>query len=177
VLCNLTDGGEGISGFKFNDKQRIKNREMVKKLWENPKFVEKYKNAMSKVDWIKVRKKQSESLKERFKDKKFLEAHKTRLQKINSTIEARERNSKRTKEFYDLHPEQKEKLSAIQKRLWQSGKYDNSKSWSFISPAGELINFTNLQEFCKINKLQQSNMINVSKGKRKHHKGWKSSYL
>lgn len=106
-----------------------------------------------------------------------LKKHQKRMKEVHSTNDSKLRNSKRTKEFYNLHPEQREKLSSIQKRLWQSGKYNNSKSWSFISPTGKLINFTNLQEFCKINKLQQSNMIHVSKGKRKQHKGWKSPYL
>lgn len=47
-----------------------------------------------------------------------------------------------------------------------------SKSFSFISPNGCLINLYNLQKFCRDNNLQVSHMHSVSTGKRKTHKGW-----
>lgn len=49
----------------------------------------------------------------------------------------------------------------------------STSDWKVISPSGEVIFIRNLRKFCKENNLTQSNMVSVSKGIRKHHKGWK----
>lgn len=89
------------------------------------------------------------------------------------------------------------KISESQKKRWASGKYDGvktgpkkgifrqsqqqkqtvseklSKTWSVISPKGDTQIITNLREFCLKNNLDQGNMVKVSQGILKQHKGWK----
>ena len=48
-----------------------------------------------------------------------------------------------------------------------------SKNWSATSPEGVTHSVNNLREFCKINNLDQGNMVKVSQGILKQHKGWK----
>lgn len=104
---------------------------------------------------------------------KQLKKHKQKMKEVHSTDEARQKNSKSIVKFYSDHPHQRTKLSKIQKRLWASGTYDNSKEWIFLSPKRKCIKFKNLQKFCRENNLSQGNMINVFRGKRNSHKGWK----
>ncbi len=139
VLCNLTEGGDGVSGYK-------KTPEQIKR--------------------------QADSLRQRFNDPIFLEEHRQRMKVAHSSPTARRKNSLRTRRFYRSHPEQRGKLSCIQRKLWAAGKYDNSKEWVFTSPTGEKTTIVNLQLFCREHGLQQSNMIAVHGGKRKQHKGW-----
>jgi group I intron endonuclease len=47
-----------------------------------------------------------------------------------------------------------------------------SKTYIFKNPNGENILIKNLTEFCNNNNLNCSLMVSVSKGRRKHHKGW-----
>ena len=47
-----------------------------------------------------------------------------------------------------------------------------SKKYLLTTPNNQIIEITNLRKFCKENGLDQGNMINVSKGKLRHHKGW-----
>lgn len=47
-----------------------------------------------------------------------------------------------------------------------------AKNYSFKSPYGLHIKVYNLSEFCKINNLHCSNMVQVSNGNRVSHKGW-----
>ena len=56
----------------------------------------------------------------------------------------------------------------------QKDKVSNflSKQWSIITPCGVIINITNLNKFCKDNNLDQGNMVKVSQGKLKQHKGY-----
>jgi hypothetical protein len=45
--------------------------------------------------------------------------------------------------------------------------------WSVISPQGQIFNIINLRNFCRENGLDQGNMVKVSQGILKQHKGWK----
>jgi hypothetical protein len=45
-------------------------------------------------------------------------------------------------------------------------------SWIITNPQGVVINIVNLRKFCKENNLDQGNMVKVSKGQLKQHKGW-----
>ena len=47
-----------------------------------------------------------------------------------------------------------------------------AKHYVFTSPKGEMVNVYNLNDFCRENGLQVSNMCNVAKGKLNHHKQW-----
>lgn len=46
-------------------------------------------------------------------------------------------------------------------------------AWLVTNPQGKSFNIMNLRKFCRDNKLDQGNMIKVSQGILKQHKGWK----
>lgn len=48
----------------------------------------------------------------------------------------------------------------------------NQKTYTMVSPDGELITFTNMKLFCTENSLSNSKLCLVAKGKIKSHKGW-----
>ena len=174
-LCNLTEGGEGPSGRKASPEEVEANRQRALKNFSDPDYRKRYESGRNTVDWNLVRKRQSKTLKLRFStDSEFLKRHRHRMKKIHSSKEAIAANSKRMTEFYQSHPEQKETLSAIQKRLWASGHYNLSrvKRWTFISPDGNVETFLNLSSFCREHQLTEANMRAVAAGRRKTHKGW-----
>jgi len=45
--------------------------------------------------------------------------------------------------------------------------------WTVTTPQGQKMNIVNLRKFCKDNGLDQGNMVKVSQGILKQHKGWK----
>lgn len=47
-----------------------------------------------------------------------------------------------------------------------------AKHYTFNSPSGDVVDIYNMMAFCKDNNLSFGNMCSVSKGNRKHHKGW-----
>ena len=53
------------------------------------------------------------------------------------------------------------------------GKTLSAKEWIVTDPSEVEIFVTNLKEFCRNNNLSDSAMCLVSKGQRKHHKGYK----
>lgn len=53
-----------------------------------------------------------------------------------------------------------------------NNEYSKAKKWIFISPHGKIVEIFNLSKFCRENKLCESSMNHVSKGKYKQHKGW-----
>jgi hypothetical protein len=172
-LCNLTDGGEGPSGFKASREQIEANRQRAIERFKDPEYRKKYDAGRSRVDWEKVRSQQSKTLKKRFENQGFLKQHIRRMKRVHSEPAAIKRNSERMLDYYNLHPEQKERLSTIQKNLWKSGVYfSRLKEWSFISPLGNPKTFFNLSEFCRENSLTEANMRAVASGRRKVHKGW-----
>jgi len=130
ILCNLTEGGEGMSGFKHKIQSKKIISDALLKKYKDEKFIKKYWDGREKVNWNEVRKKQSITLKEKFKnDINFLENHRIRIKMSNSSEKVKKKHS--------------------------------------------IFEFNNLQEFCKKNNLQQSNMVAVNQGKRIQHKGWK----
>lgn len=48
-----------------------------------------------------------------------------------------------------------------------------AKTYTLVSPTGELVTFTNMTKFCKENNLSKSKLCLVAQGKRNHHQGWK----
>lgn len=173
-LCNLTEGGEGVSGLKHTPEQIEANRQRALVYFSNPDFRKKYDAGRNRVDWESVRRKQSDSLKRRFQDPNFRKTHREKMKQVHSLDEAIKSNSIRISRFYQLHPEHRNRLSCIQKKLWASGKYNGSrtKEWTFISPGGESKTFSNLSSFCREYNLTEANMRAVAAGRRKTHKGW-----
>lgn len=50
-----------------------------------------------------------------------------------------------------------------------------SKTYTFLSPVGDVVTFHNLNDYCRENGLDQSAMCKVAKGLQGHHKGWRFS--
>jgi group I intron endonuclease len=48
----------------------------------------------------------------------------------------------------------------------------NSRTYTIMSPTGELIEFTGLKKFCKKYNLDRKSLYLVFNNKQKHHKGW-----
>lgn len=55
---------------------------------------------------------------------------------------------------------------------FENRKISKQKKWKFISPNKELVEFTNLTQFCKDNNLVRENMGKVWRGERQHCSGW-----
>lgn len=55
----------------------------------------------------------------------------------------------------------------------KNSKGKNAKTFVFISPDNKIVNITNLDEFCRNNKLNRSHMCNVYYGRHAQHKGWR----
>jgi hypothetical protein len=53
----------------------------------------------------------------------------------------------------------------------------NSKRWWALDPQGLEYDFIGLTNFCEQYKLTDTCIINVAKGRRSHHKGWKFGYI
>lgn len=56
------------------------------------------------------------------------------------------------------------------------GTANARKKYVAISPDRISYEVSNLQEFCRLHELNASNLCNVAKGKRPHHKGWTCRY-
>jgi len=73
------------------------------------------------------------------------------------------------------------KLGQINHIVSEQGRQSNidkhSKNWLVTNPNGESFIIFNLFQFCRENNLQRQLMVWVAQGHRKHHKGWKVSYL
>jgi len=54
----------------------------------------------------------------------------------------------------------------------QRARETMEESWVVTTPKGQSINIVNLRKFCLENNLDQGNMVKVSKGILKQHKGW-----
>lgn len=71
----------------------------------------------------------------------------------------------------------KEKHREIMKKFNDDTSIERSSSiarnYIVINPLGENFKINNMDKFCKENNLNKQNMCAVSKGRRKHHKGWK----
>jgi hypothetical protein len=50
-------------------------------------------------------------------------------------------------------------------------------AWLLTNNQGQSFNIVNLRKFCLQNQLDQGNMVKVSQGKLKQHKGWKCTKI
>lgn len=83
--------------------------------------------------------------------------------------------SKKGKKFTDEH-RNNISLSLIGRKQTEHQKNRARETlecaWVVTRPDGESINIVNLNKFCQENGLDQGNMVKVSKGTLKQHKGW-----
>lgn len=186
ILRNLTNGGEGISGFKHSKETKIK----IANASRNRTHTEETKNKLSKLN---IGKKLSEETKQKIREKRalqeFTEEHKRKIRKaltgkkrppeviekikkgrtgIKHTEEAKQKiKEKRAQQVFTN--ETRKQLSDLHRgkpkpHFW--------KKFELINPNGELIKGVNMTKFCKENNLSYSCIAKVLNGKQSRHKGW-----
>ncbi len=135
-LCNITNGGEGVSGHKMSIEQKEANSIRVSEYYSNPSNKEyaaiKTKEAMQRPE-VKEKLRNGVQLaytttdladrlskihKDRYKDNPELaKVQSSRMYGSISTDETREKTSKSLKEYYSVQ-ENRDKLSNSQKEAW-----------------------------------------------------------
>lgn len=79
---------------------------------------------------------------------------------------------------HQVHPSLASDNNKKQRSILASqGKTIAEQSWEIVTPTGEVLVITNLAKYCREHQLQKSHMVNVSKGNRKQHKGFKCKKL
>jgi group I intron endonuclease len=108
----------------------------------------------------------SNSHKKRYLDGKVIseETRKKLSESHKGWIPSEETRQKWRDAFSGKKPSEKTRIGAIS---------HHQKTYTFESPDGEIITFTNMKDFCKKNNLCNSKLCLVASGKRNHHKGWK----
>ncbi len=165
-----------------SEETRQKMSEAAIKLWKNPAHKEKqHQKSQSK----ETKKKHSLAIHKLYKDPEYCKKMSKALKGHVGVIHTEEtkknigkKNSdhwkdpvakeKRIETFIKIRntPEYKEKQSKIQKVV-------QAEDWKIIYPNGEEKQIKNLNQFCRDNDLQSSNMIRVSQGKQDYHKGFR----
>lgn len=136
---------EKIREFTQTDEYRQKLSEAAKAKWQNPEFQEKAKATY-----------QSEEFKQKVSEnsRRFWENEEHRI-----------KQSEARKTAWRLDPNRKLEVSDRMKARM-------AKTYTLLSPTGEIITFTNMSKFCLEHSLQSSGLCNVAKGKWLSYKGW-----
>jgi group I intron endonuclease len=115
-------------------------------------------------------------------NKRLSEETKIKISKSNKGRKISEETRKKLSESHKgirMKDSTKKKLSIANKGKKPSlntikGSIEhNQKTYTMMSPNGEIITFTNMKLFCKENNLSNSKLCLVASGKIKSHKGWK----
>jgi group I intron endonuclease len=114
-------------------------------------------------------------------NKRLSEETKRKISKSNKGRKASEETIKKLSESHKgikMSEESRNKLSMTNKGKKPSentirGSIEhNQKTYTMISPNGEVVTFTNMKLFCLENNLSNSKLCLVASGKRRSHKGW-----
>jgi hypothetical protein len=224
-LINLTDGGDGVSGYKLTQDQLIKHRqryensEYLQKITETnrrnaqtPEWKRNHKESRRRLQQdLTWHKKISEGVKKRYDDPEFHKkiAEQNRrlpqnpewkrkqtkirqspefkqklsesIRKVTQTAEWK-RNHKKAQQEVSNRPEIQEQRSQRRKLLLQDpiwyekflqSQEHRKQKYILLSPSGEIVHITGLNQFCKEHGLTLANISKVIYGKRNHHKGWR----
>lgn len=113
--ANYTRGGDGCSGYKFNDDQRNALREALCLAWkEHPELRELHSQLMTKKN------------EEWWKDSEYRQNQRVRLERYWSDVDARMKQSllmKETLKKFWSDPVNHEKASSRLKSMWESDDY------------------------------------------------------
>lgn len=204
ILCNMTNGGDGVVGYKPTKKVKQKISSKLKIYYKNNlqakdrlvNRIKKYSSIGAKIA-SQINSKTFSFVTSNNKLVKITNLHnfckinKLNPQKMWKLVHGFKNEYKGYKNIDYFNGGMKRKTNRLaiikwhkeNKKLFSNimkSKYNynlHCKNYSFLSPNNEIIDVFNLSDFCRRNKLIPSCMINVSKGRRKSHKGWKSLYL
>jgi group I intron endonuclease len=150
---NLTNGGEGSSGFIQSPESRERSR-------QGSIGTKRSEESKLKMRLAKLRKTISAEHKLRISESNIGVKKSDSCKRLISEKLTGNKNFL-GKTFTD---EVKKHLSEI-----------NSKTWTVRNPDGIVITVTNMKSFCLENKLSNSAMSRVLSGKSEYHKGWTKS--
>jgi hypothetical protein len=174
-LTNMTNGGEGISGFEMSEIANENNRKRTKLLWKNENY--RNKQIKSHKDSYKnnpdLGKKDSEILVNLWKNENYrnkqIKSHKDFIENNpSSAIKIVEESRERIKKLWEREDFKNKQLIGVLKR---------SRWWIITYPDGHEETIKNLAKFCRENKLNTGSMCWVGKGLKKHHKKFKCRKL
>jgi hypothetical protein len=176
TLTNLTDGGNGQSGFKFSEesKKKMSEKRLGKK--HGPTSDEtKLKISISKI-----------GKPSKIKGLSFEDLHgeeKSNDIKMKMSISASKRTGEKNSMYGKNHKEEsKEKMSL--NTIKRFGEYNPNfgreykeeektyDTWHIVNINGEGLIIDNLNKFCSENNLNPSCMRDIHYGRMKNHKGW-----
>ncbi len=186
ILRNLTNGGEGISGFKHSKETKVK----IANAGRNRTHTEETKNKLSKLN---VGKKLTEKTKQKIQEKRKLQVitgeHK---EKIRNSLKGRKRppevvekikkgrvgfkHTEQTKQIIKEKRENQVFTEETRKKLSDLHKGKPKphfwKCFKLIDSNRKIVEGFGIKKFCKENNLSYGCIRKVLKGTQSHHKGW-----
>jgi hypothetical protein len=160
ILDNMTDGGDGTTGFIFSDERKKDHSLIITKLWQNEEYSNKTSESLQ-IYWNENnRKKHSEIVTNYWKDpenKKIGSYHSLKYWSDSNNVK---------------------KCSDNTKKMWENSKIRemitdaNSFEWLLTHKDGTQLKIKNLKKYCRENNLQFTNVGKVMRGERTQHKGW-----
>ena len=166
---NMTPGGFGCSGHTRSNEDKQKKREAALKRWNSPKglidrqILSKAVSGENNPQYGKIGTMKGKHLSKEVKEH-LSQVHKDRLKD----------KSNHPRWGVEVDDEIRRKISEANKGKVRTLDQKNkiSSQWEVISPSGSKEIIINLNEYCRSHGLQQSNMVSVSKGIYKQHKGY-----
>jgi len=174
TLTNLTDGGDGQSGFKFSDETRAKMS--FDRTGEKNPMSGKHHSDEGKIN-ISLSKKGSVSWRKGVKgvspetSKKMSTSAKIRIQRDGNPMEGKKHRSESIEKMKKNHIAKYGKDNPNFGRVYSQDE-KTTDTWKLTNIDGreEIVN--NLTKFCKENGLNASCMREISYGTQKKHRGW-----
>jgi hypothetical protein len=186
ILLNRTDGGEGTSGKKMTNLNKIKLKQGLLLAKNNP---------TSNYNSIKSRKKRSEAAKKIWKNPQYKLTKSNKTKKQWTNIEYRNFMIKSQTEYWGKQDSRILQSNRIKKqwedtnfkilqsnktkKQWKDPNFKNKveKRFIIIEPSGTTYCIQNLCSFCQENNLRYTCMSNVAHKRAAHHKKWRCELI
>lgn len=171
TLTNLSDGGEGQSGFKFSEETK-RRMSKARKGMKLPPRSDEYRKHMSEVKKGKPAPNLGISMSEEAKIKMSLAKKGKYLGKDNPMFGKNHSEESRKK-----ISENRIRLFGKENPLFGRKHTETQKifdTWELTNNSGEKLIIDNLTKFCRENNLNQTCMRDIYYGRMKTHKNWVS---
>ena len=169
-LCNHTNGGEGVSGYRWTEEQRKMRQEVVRRemALHPDRFARFQEGRINRKVTAEEIQKRNRSVAIAWSDPARKQARSETSKKMWQDEEFR---AKQMSRFED--PEIRKKMGDHGR-----GKANNALAKTypgFVGPDDTIYeNVFNISAFCREHGLQVSSMCNVASGEAYHHKGWRA---